>query len=155
MRTRFTWLAAALALAALPAAGHAQHAPAACRDSVTGNAVMTAAQLLESERQSHPDSVGRQDFRLIILTQRFEAWTREARRIPRDLAEFAPPVVEVPWLSTCDVWGHRVTMSRAGREVFLRSAGRDGHFDTADDLTRSVSLRHDVPLPEAAAAARP
>jgi hypothetical protein len=133
-----TLLALALLLAAAPA--HAQTGTSraeACRDSITGNAVMSATTMLGAERQSHPDSVDREGYRLTMLVSRVAGFASEQRRGPATLDEFAPPVAEVPWLSTCDVWGHRVRFTRSEREFEVRSAGRDGIFDTADDLLQS------------------
>jgi hypothetical protein len=118
-----------------PAPGPAQPRVEACVDSVTGSPAMSVEVMRQTERQYWPDLVARQTYRLTMLSERLGAHLREGRPFPSSVDEFAAPVAEVPWLSTCDPWGHRVRVSRQDREYELRSAGPDGVFGTADDLT--------------------
>ena len=138
--------AAALSLTAAACAAQgassAQPAPAgpraeACRDSVTGSPAMPLQVLRESEQHYWPELVPRQEYRLTMLQERLGAQLRSGRAFPARLDEFAPPVAEVPWLSTCDTWGHRIRLSRVEREYELRSAGPDGVFETADDIVKT------------------
>jgi hypothetical protein len=137
-------LAAALAL---PAAGcAAQTTPAsaapdpaqprveACVDSVIGSPAMSVEVMRQTERRYWPEPVPREQYRLSMLSERLGAHLREGHPFPASVDEFAGPVAEVPWLSTCDPWGHRVRIGRQDREFELRSAGPDGVFQTADDL---------------------
>jgi len=139
------------ALLALPAAGcAAQTAPAsapapasaqaqieACVDTVRGSPAMSVQVMRETEQHYWPDLTAREAYRLTMLTERLGAHLREGHPFPTRLEEFADPVPEVPWLSTCDPWGHRIRLSRSDREYELRSAGPDGAFGTADDLVRT------------------
>ena len=139
-----------LALAAvLPAAAActAQQAPhpqpvdpnrgEACVDSVTGSPAMSVETMRQTERQYWPEPVARAEYRLSMLIERLGAHMREGHPFPTSVNEFAAPIAEVPWLSTCDPWGHRVRVSRQGREFELRSAGPDGVFGTPDDLVKT------------------
>jgi len=109
----------------------------ACRDSVTGSPAMSVQVMRETEQHYWPDPVKREEYRLTMLQERLGAHLREGRAFPVRMDEFAAPVAEVPWLSTCDPWGHRVRLSRADREYELRSAGPDGVFGNADDIFRT------------------
>lgn len=111
--------------------------PEACRDSVTGSPAMPLSVMRESEQHYWPELVPRQEYRLTMLQERLTAQLRSGRPFPARLEEFAPPVAEVPWLSTCDPWGHRVRLSRQERQYELRSAGPDGVFETADDIVKT------------------
>ena len=138
--------AAALALASAACAAQ-QVAPAqpdpsqpraeACVDSVTGSPAMSVQVMRETERHYWPEPVPREEYRLSMLQERLGAYLREGRPFPTRMDEFAAPIAEVPWLSTCDPWGHRVRISRTDREYELRSAGPDGAFDTADDIVKT------------------
>lgn len=132
MNLRSTLLALALATFALPCA--AQDRAEACVDTITGNAVMSVAQLRAAENERWPDLSVRAAYRLSMLGERMGAWQREQKRIPRELFDFADRVAEVPWLSTCDPWSHRVRFTPRGDEWEMRSAGPDGLFATADDV---------------------
>jgi len=130
------------AACAAPSATPAQPAPLgpraeACHDSVTGNAAMSVQVMRETEQHYWPELTARETYRLTMLQERLGAHLREGNPFPARLEQFAPPVAEVPWLSTCDPWGHRVRFSRVDQQFELRSAGPDGVFDTADDLVRS------------------
>lgn len=109
----------------------------ACRDSVTGSPAMPLQVLRESEQHYWPELAARQEYRLTMLQERLAAQLRAGRPFPERLEEFAPPVAEVPWLSTCDTWGHRIRIARTDREYELRSAGPDGVFATADDIAKT------------------
>jgi hypothetical protein len=65
---------------------------------------------------------------------------RDNQKRPERLFEFAGPVAEVPWLSTCDPWRHRVVYTPRGDEYELRSAGPDGLLQTADDIVQTGLL---------------
>ena len=141
-----TLLCAALCLSAAACAAQqvppAQPDPAqsqieACRDSVTGSPAMPVSVMRESERHYWPGLVERQAYRLTMLQERLGARLREGQPFPARIDELSPPVVEVPWLSTCDTWGHRVRIARVDREYELRSAGPDGVFGTADDIVKT------------------
>lgn len=141
MKTTFILAAAALAAFAVPAA--AQRAPRdaeACRDTVTGNAVMTPAQLFADELRHWPDAGDRAEYRLSMLQERLDARVRNGSAPPQRLSDFADPVAEVPWLSTCDPWGHRVEFVREGDGYELRSAGPDGRMFTPDDVSKQGLL---------------
>lgn len=151
-----------LALASLASHAHAQHrrharanpphlagvamqrdSVEACSDTaITGNTGMSRETMLAAERQTSPDPVAREDYRLQMLSERAGAWERESGRAPERLYDFAAPVAEVPWLGTCDPWGHRVVFTRSGDLFHLRSAGPDGRFGTADDLVREGMVAH-------------
>lgn len=109
----------------------------ACRDSVTGSPAMPVSVMRESERHYWPDLVARQEYRLTMLQERLAAHLRAGRPFPARVDEFAAPIAEVPWLSTCDPWGHRIRLARTDREYELRSAGPDGVFLTADDIVKT------------------
>src|SRR5829696_4066997 len=104
MKIRSTWLALALAATALPCA--AQDRAEACVDTITGNAVMSVAQLRAAENERWPDLAERAEYRLSMIGERLGAWQREQKRIPMELFGFMERVAEVPWLSTCDPWLH-------------------------------------------------
>jgi len=142
-------LIAITAACAAPSATPAQPAPAgpraeACRDSVTGNAAMSVQVMRETEQHYWPDPRAREAYRLTMLQERLTAYIREGHYFPARVDQFAPPVAEVPWLSTCDPWGHRVRLSRVERQFELRSAGPDGVFDNEDDVVRSDLLPRPV-----------
>lgn len=109
----------------------------ACVDSVTGSPAMPVAVMRETERHYWPEPVPREEYRLTMLQERLGAHLREGRAFPTRMDEFAAPIAEVPWLSTCDPWGHRVRIARTEREYELRSAGPDGVFGTTDDLVKT------------------
>jgi len=132
MKFRSTVLALALAVIALPCA--AQDRAEACVDTITGNDAMSVPMLRAAETERWPDLSVRAAYRLSMLGERMGAWQRETLRIPRALFDFADRVAEVPWLSTCDPWRHRVRFTPRGDEWELRSAGPDGLFATPDDL---------------------
>jgi hypothetical protein len=133
-----------LALAvALPAAGActAQQSPQprtagveTCVDSITGSPAMSVEIMRQTEQRYWPELPAREEYRLSMLHERLGAYLREGHAFPTRVDEFAAPIAEVPWLSTCDPWGHRVRLSAGDREYELRSAGPDGVFSTADDL---------------------
>jgi hypothetical protein len=157
MKISVIWPALALAALAVPCA--AQQRVVACTDSITGNPAMTAASLVAAERQGWPEPGARAEYRLTMLQERLSAWQHEEHRIPLQLTEFAPPVAEVPWLSTCDPWSHRVAFTPRGDEYELRSAGPDGTFGTDDDVVRRGmfirAVRSASAPPPAAPASRP
>ncbi|HVG44671.1 MAG TPA: hypothetical protein VM890_08070, partial [Longimicrobium sp.] len=140
-------LAAALALPAAGCAAQTSPAPApaatpsagveACVDSVTGSPAMSVQVMRETERRYWPEPAAREEYRLTMLVERLGAHLREGKPFPASVNEFAAPIAEVPWLSTCDPWGHRVRVARQGREFELRSAGPDGTFGTPDDLIKT------------------
>ncbi|MFL5538707.1 MAG: hypothetical protein ACJ8J0_06920 [Longimicrobiaceae bacterium] len=139
-------LAAALALSAAACAAQnpAPVPPAppgaqaqACVDSVVGSPAMSVQVMRQTEQQYWPQPIPREEYRLTMLSERLGAHLREGHPFPVSVDEFAPPIAEVPWLSTCDPWGHRVRVGRQGREFELRSAGPDGAFQTADDLVQT------------------
>ena len=140
-------LAAALALPAAGCAAQTSPAPApapsttagveACVDSVTGSPAMSVQVMRETEQRYWPDPVAREEYRLTMLIERLGAHMREGHPFPTSVNEFAPPIAEVPWLSTCDPGGHRVRVARQEREFELRSAGPDGVFGTADDVVKT------------------
>jgi hypothetical protein len=132
MKIRPIWLALALALIALPCA--AQDRAEACADTITGNEAMTVAQLRAAEAHEWPGLRDRAAYRLSMVGERMGAWQREQKRIPRTLFDFADRVAEVPWLSTCDPWTHRIRFTPRGDDWELRSAGPDGLFATPDDV---------------------
>jgi hypothetical protein len=141
----FALTAACAASQAVPA----QPAPAGsraqtCIDSVTGNAAMPVAVMRQTEQHYWPDPKAREAYRLTMLQERMGAYVREGHPFPQRVDEFAPPVAEVPWLSTCDPWGHRVRLSRTDTQFDLRSAGPDGVFDTEDDIFRSDLIPRNV-----------
>jgi hypothetical protein len=109
----------------------------ACRDSVTGSPAMPVSVMRESERHYWPGLIERQEYRLTMLQERLGARLREGRPFPTRIDDLSPPVVEVPWLSTCDAWGHRVRIARSDREYELRSAGPDGVFGNGDDIVKT------------------
>jgi len=108
-----------------------------CVDTAAGSPAMSVQVMRETERHYWPEPVAREEYRLTMLTERLGAHLREGHPFPTSLEEFAPRIPEVPWLSTCDPWGHRVRLGRQEREYELRSAGPDGVFDTADDLVKT------------------
>jgi hypothetical protein len=112
----------------------------ACVDSVIGSAAMTVQVMRETEQRYWPEPEAREDYRLTMLSERLGAHMREGRPFPASVDDFAPRIAEVPWLSTCDPWGHRVRVSHTGRDFELRSAGKDGEFGTADDLVKTGLL---------------
>jgi hypothetical protein len=139
-------IAAALSLPAAGCAAQTTPAPTpdpsrpraeACVDSVTGSPAMSVEVMRQTERQYWPELTARAEYRLTMLTERLGAHLREGKPFPTRMDEFAAPIAEVPWLSTCDPWGHRVRISRREREYELRSAGPDGIFGTADDVART------------------
>jgi hypothetical protein len=141
-------LAAALALPVAGCAAQTRPAPAsapgpsqpraeACVDTAAGSPAMSVQVMRETEQHYWPDPVAREEYRLSMLAERLGAHMREGHPFPSSVGEFAGPVPEVPWLSTCDPWGHRVRLGRQEREFELRSAGRDGVFGTADDLVKT------------------
>lgn len=142
MKIRSIWLALALAAIALPCA--AQDRAEACVDTITGNAVMTVALLRDTENRYWPDLADRARYRLSMIGERMGAWQREQKRIPRQLFDFADRVAEVPWLSTCDPWSHRIRFTPRGDDWELRSAGPDGLFATTDDVTGEGMFVRDV-----------
>jgi hypothetical protein len=147
-----TFLLVPLALAcALPAAAQQPQRAEACTDTITGNSVMTPAQLRAAELQGWPEPGARATYRLQMLQERLSAHLRDTGKVPQRLFDFADSVAEVPWLSTCDPWGHRVVFVPRAGEYDLRSAGPDGILGTADDIVRSDMLR----APGARAAAPP
>jgi hypothetical protein len=109
----------------------------ACVDSVTGSPAMSVETMRQTERQYWPEPVAREEYRLTMLIERVGAHVREGHPFPASVSDFAAPVAGVPWLSTCDPWGHRVRISRQDREFELRSAGPDGVFGTADDVVKT------------------
>jgi hypothetical protein len=124
------------------------------------------AQLAEStermlERNERwPDLAERAQYRLSMIGERLGAWQREQKRIPTELFGFMERVAEVPWLSTCDPWLHRVRFTPRGDEWELRSAGPDALFHTADDVhRRDMFLReargHTRPAPAPPTAGTP
>ena len=123
----------------------------ACVDSVVGSPAMSLQVMRQTEQQYWPQPIPREQYRLTMLSERLGAHLREGHSFPVSVDEFAPPIAEVPWLSTCDPWGHRVRVGRQGREFELRSAGPDGVFQTADDLVQTGLL----PNPRAAAPPAP
>jgi len=129
--------AAGCAAQTTPAPGPAQPRAEACVDTVAGSPAMSVEVMRQTEQHYWPDLVKREEYRLTMLSERLGAHMREGKPFPTRLDEFAAPVPEVPWLSTCDPWGHRVRLSRSEREFELRSAGPDGVFGTADDVTRT------------------
>jgi hypothetical protein len=140
MKPTYLLVPLALAAFALPAAGQQGGRAEACTDSITGNVAMTPAQLRAAERQAQPEVVERETYRLTMLQERLAAWSNEHGRAPERLFDFADSVAEVPWLSTCDPWGHRVTFTPRGGEYDLRSAGPDGLLGTPDDVVRTGML---------------
>ncbi|HYH83015.1 MAG TPA: hypothetical protein VEX86_24685 [Longimicrobium sp.] len=134
MKLRALLLALAAAVLATPSA--AQDRAEACVDTITGNPAMTVAQLRAAENERWPDLGERAQYRLLMIGERLGAWQREQKRIPPSLSDFAGPVAEVPWLSTCDPWLHRVRFTPRGDEWELRSAGPDALFHTPDDVHR-------------------
>jgi hypothetical protein len=142
MKIRSTWLALALAVIALPCA--AQDRAEACVDTITGNAVMSVAMLRAAETERWPDLSERAEYRLTMIGERLGAWQREHKRIPTEIFGFMERVAEVPWLSTCDPWGHRVRFTPRGDEWELRSAGPDGLFATTDDVQRRDMFLREV-----------
>jgi len=134
-----TYFLVPLALAAYPLAAAAQQSPPraeACVDSITGNPVMTPAQLRAAEMQRWPEAPARAEYRITMLQERLTGFVRDKQTRPLRLFEFADSVAEVPWLSTCDPWGHRVVFTPRGDEYELRSAGPDGLLHTADDVVQ-------------------
>jgi hypothetical protein len=75
-----------------------------------------------------------------MLQERLLGFVRDNHKRPERLLEFADSVAEVPWLSTCDPWRHRVVYTPHGDEYELRSAGPDGILQTADDVVRTGLL---------------
>ncbi|HEV7587921.1 MAG TPA: hypothetical protein VGO40_07290 [Longimicrobium sp.] len=124
--------------AAAPAAS--QGRAEACVDTVAGSPAMSVEVMRETERHYWPELEAREEYRLTMLTERLGAHMREGHLFPSSVDEFAGRIPEVPWLSTCDPWGHRVRLGRQEREFELRSAGKDGVFGTADDLVRTGLL---------------
>jgi len=122
-----------------PAAPPAPSGPQAqaCVDSVVGSPAMSLQVMRQTEQQYWPQPIAREQYRLTMLSERLGAHLREGHPFPVSVDEFAPPIAEVPWLSTCDPWGHRVRVARQGREFELRSAGPDGVFQTEDDLVQT------------------
>jgi hypothetical protein len=144
MKTLLLAAALALSAAACSAQTPAPPAPApsgaqaqACVDSVIGSPAMSLQVMRQTEQQYWPQPIPREQYRLTMLSERLGAHMREGHPFPVSVDEFAPPIAEVPWLSTCDPWGHRVRLARQGREFELRSAGPDGVFLTADDLVQT------------------
>jgi hypothetical protein len=134
MKPTYLLIPLALAVCAIPA--FAQQRAEACTDTITGNEVMSADQLRQSEMQGWPEPGARAAYRLLMLEARVEGYMRQTGRRPERLFDFAEAVAEVPWLSTCDPWGHRVTFAPRGDEFELRSAGPDGIAGDADDLVQ-------------------
>jgi hypothetical protein len=122
-----------------PASASAPSGPRAeaCVDTVAGSPAMSVQVMRETEQHYWPEPQAREEYRLTMLTERLGAYMREGHPFPSSVDDFAPRVPEVPWLSTCDPWGHRVRLTRADREYELRSAGPDGVFGTADDVFRT------------------
>ncbi|HEX8906098.1 MAG TPA: hypothetical protein VF771_14720 [Longimicrobiaceae bacterium] len=135
----------ALAMFALPAGAQQRNRAEACTDTIRGNTVMTHAQLRDAERQSAPEITDRAVHRVEMLQERLMVYIRERNTVPQRLFDFADTVPEVPWLSTCDPWGHRVVFTPQGKEYELRSAGPDGVLGTADDIVRGGLLEHMAP----------
>jgi hypothetical protein len=134
MKPTYLLLPIAIAAFAIPAA--AQERAEACTDSITGNPVMSIAQLREAEMERWPEAAPREEYRLMMLEARIEGYMHQTGRRPERLFDFSEAVAEVPWLSTCDPWGHRVAFIPRGDEFELRSAGPDGAIGTADDLVQ-------------------
>lgn len=161
MMIRTVFLASVLAACALPCAAQDAHRPAraaavlaaadtargveACSDTAfTGNTGMAREAMAHAQDERWPEPNDREDYRLMMLSERLGSFQRESGKRPRSLQEFAPPVAEVPWLSTCDPWGHRVRFTpTTGDEFELRSAGADGVFGTADDRVQGGLLQHE------------
>ena len=153
MKPTYFLLPLALAVCASPVV--AQQSPPraeACADTITGNVAMTPAQLRAAETQSWPEPAARAEYRLTMLAERLTGFVRDKQKRPLRLFEFADSVAEVPWLSTCDPWGHRVVFNPRGDEFELRSAGPDGVIGTADDITRDGLLPRVRPTAGAAPA---
>src|SRR5215213_2690645 len=91
-----------------PTPGPAQPQIETCVDSVTGSPAMSVEVMRQTERQYWPDLMAREQYRLTMLSERLGSHLREGKPFPTSVNEFAAPVAEVPWLSTCDPWGHRV-----------------------------------------------
>ena len=97
--------------------------------------------LWAAERQAQPEPAEREAYRLTMLQERLAAWSHEQKRAPERLFDFADSVAEVPWLSTCDPWGHGVAFTPRGTEYDLRSAGPDGFLGSPDDIVRTGLLK--------------
>jgi hypothetical protein len=136
MKPTYLLVPLALAAFAIPAAAQ-QPQVEACTDTITGNEVMSVAQLRQVENERWPEPADRVEYRLMMLQARVEGYMRRTGRRPERLFDFSEAVAEVPWLSTCDAWRHRVVFLPRGDEYELRSAGPDGVLGTADDVVQN------------------
>ena len=141
MKPTYLFVPLALAACALPAAAPQPRPRAeACVDTLPGKEGMTREQLRAAELERSPEPTPRAAYRLTMLQERLLGFVRQNQKRPERLFEFADSVAEVPWLSTCDPWRHRVVYTPREDEYELRSAGPDGILKTDDDIVQTGLL---------------
>lgn len=90
---------------------------------------------------THQDSLSEANARLYSLVRTVDRVGRRSASLPATLDE----VRDEPGVSLSDPWGRRFSYSASERDFSIRSAGRDGTFDTADDVVATARLGRAIP----------
>jgi hypothetical protein len=87
---------------------------------------------------SEQDSVEATGQRLVTIARKVDGLGREVGGVPPTLFSVSQPDQLV------DAWGRNVRYSPAGRSFEVRSGGRDGRFDTGDDIIVVAQLGAEI-----------
>ena len=136
-----TWLGAACT----PAAGNSARVPSpSCRlqcGTAADTVPVNGQPVTDTDVTLFPNPVDRTQVRMAAVIKLIGDYVTAHGTLPKTLEDVLPTEPKSQWEIDFenDAWHHRFRYRLLGSDYDLRSAGRDGDFDTSDDITVSRS----------------